>query len=770
MRTRLLTLLIVLGAALPIIAHAQSWTPLTSGVTNDLNDIACVDERACYVVGGAPIIGGPGIVLKTTDGGDTWVVQITPITDTARGSTHPLRGISCPTATTCYAAGDGGVILKTTNGGSAWVRQSVPNLSTFPGQAQPWFWDIWAPTATTAVAVGNVGAVYRTTNGGDTWTQLVIGLENHNLSGVFFVNATIGWLVGGPRQIHKTTDAGATWIAQTVDTGTIPLSFSDVFSLDGATVWASGPFTFAVKSTDGGVSWTQVNVPPAGGFHAIEFLNGSTGWMGGNGGYLTTTDGGATWGLVFTNKFERSIDCPGSSVCYMVGDDGTMRRYGTLPPPPQPDLTVGDRSLTCPAGELGLEFAEYRYRVVVTNSGTAASGPFTVRIEGVNAAGAAVGTPVNRTVADLAAGASTTIEGQANVGLLNPTAATTATIRVTTDVLGQVTESNEANNTGTIEQTCVTVAPTTPTPVPAPAISSTPVPATATPVTPSSTAETTPSMTAAPTPTVVPPSTIVTQPTATTSPVETPPQEIAPSAPSLLVGERPVAAVPTAVEQPASTPTMLPEEKRVMEEAARRVQLETIRADAPKVLLGIERFVQEKGIVRSDMLEAFAAQKVQAIAEATLPALPTPKATEVRGALTTFIAYGTEPTAKLGAGERAGVVNSYQTAFGKLPETQQDWEDVMKISVGRFPSQKSAEREAAAEATFQKIYLRSSDAVNPNDRAAISIIAYGLRPANRRLASESVAIRSFKRIYKRAPSSAGDWDTVRCVAYSGAKR
>lgn len=759
MRIRLLTLLVMLGAALPIAARAQAWTALTSGVTNDLNNLACVDARTCYAVGGAPFIGGPGIILKTTNGGEGWSAQSIP-------TTNPLRGISCPTTTTCYVAGDGGALLKTTDGGTTWIAQSAPNLSTFPGQAQPWFWDVWATSATTAIAVGNTGAIYRTTNGGDTWTQIVAGVEDSNLHGVFFANPSIGWILGGGI-VLKTTNGGTSWTLQTP--GDLSPFGWDAFSFDGTTVWVSGGTVH--KSTDGGATWVR-QVPPLVTYRGIEFTDVNNGWIVGG---LTkrTTDGGATWSMVSTptSQILRDIQCIGADLCYVVGDDGTIIRYGTPPSPPQPDLVAGDRTLTCPAGELGLEFAEYRYRIVVTNSGTAASGPFTVRIEGINAAGTAVGTPINRTISDLVAGASTTIEGQANVGLLNPTAAATATVRVIADVLSQVTESNEANNVATVTQTCATAASTSPSPITALAISPAPVPTTSTSATPSLTAETTPAMTAAPTPTVAPPSTIATEPpTATASPGVTPPQEIVPAASSPLVGERPVAAVPTAVEQPAAVTTVSPEEKRVMEEAARRLQLETITREAPKMLLGVERFVQEKGIARSDVLEAIAQQKIQAIAESTLPTLPTSKAIEVRGALTTFIAYGTEPTAKLGAGERAGVVNSYQTAFGKLPETQQDWEDVMKISVGRFPSQTSAEREAAAEATFQKIYLRSSDGVNPNDRAAISIIAYGLRPANRRLASEFVAIRSFKRIYKRVPSSAGDWDTVRCIAYSGAKR
>lgn len=860
MRLRYLSLLIILGVVLPMAASAQAWIPLTSGVTNDLNNLACVDARTCYAVGGAPFIGGPGIILKTTNGGESWSAQSIP-------TTNPLRGISCPSSLVCYVAGDGGALLKTTNGGVTWVAQSAPNLSTFPGQAQPWFWDVWATSEMTAIAVGNVGAIYRTTNGGDTWVQIVAGAEDNNLHGVFFPNSSTGWILGGG-VVLKTTNGGTGWVRQTP--GDLSPFGWDAFSFDGTTVWVSGGTVH--KSVDGGAMWVR-QVAPLVTYRGIEFTDVNNGWIVGG---LTqrTTDGGATWSIVSmpTSQILRDIQCIGSSLCYTVGDDGTIIRYGTPPSPPQPELVVGDRSLTCPAGELGLEFAEYRYRIVVTNSGTASSGPFTVRIEGVNATGASLGTPINRMVTDLAAGAATTIEGQANVGLLNPTAAATVTIRVTADVLSQVTESNETNNTGTIVQTCATTTATptnrppnppaalaqranigerdqlpgwvvsgrlvafkaelsdpdatdvvgmdievkpistaftgTPTfaaimhpnpitaqrgelldpgsyhwrarakdnhdvtsdwvpfagnpeteadfiipaPVSAPAVS----PAPSTP-SPSPSTDPVP-MVATPPPTTTATPTVTLPPASTTVPSSTPGVE------------HPVAAAPTAVEQPATTPSISPEEKRAIEEATRRLQLETITREAPKVLLGVERFVQEKGIVRSDALEALASQKIQAIAESKLPELPTPKATEVRGALTTFIAYGTEPTAKLGAGERAGVVDSYKGAFGKLPETQQDWEDVMKIAVGRFPSQTSAARETAAETTFQKIYLRNSDVVNPNDRAAISILSYGLRPANRRLASESVAIRSFKRIYKRAPSSAGDWDTVRCIAYSGAKR
>ncbi|MFH1255426.1 MAG: hypothetical protein V1667_03085 [bacterium] len=143
---------------------------------------------------------------------------------------------------------------------------------------------------------------------------------------------------------------------------------------------------------------------------------------------------------------------------------------------------------------------------------------------------------------------------------------------------------------------------------------------------------------------------------------------------------------------------------------------------------------------------------------------------EQQNALNNFVAYGTDTTLKLGEGERAGVVNSYKSAFGKLPATSEEWSDAIKIANGRWPSERNTETETAAAAAFKKIYKRSPDRSNPHDDAAVTVISYGLRPTDRNLDSEKAAIKSFKAIYGYAPKSAVAWDIVRAIAYSGAKR
>lgn len=135
-----------------------------------------------------------------------------------------------------------------------------------------------------------------------------------------------------------------------------------------------------------------------------------------------------------------------------------------------------------------------------------------------------------------------------------------------------------------------------------------------------------------------------------------------------------------------------------------------------------------------------------------------------------FIEFGTNTTEKLGQGERAGVINSFNSAFSKFPETEEDWSDIIKVANGRWPEQINENTENNAKNAFKKIYLRNADINNSHDNAAVTIIAYGLRPNSRNLDSEKNAIRYFRAIYGYDPSSATAWDIVRAIAYSGATR
>ncbi len=142
-------------------------------------------------------------------------------------------------------------------------------------------------------------------------------------------------------------------------------------------------------------------------------------------------------------------------------------------------------------------------------------------------------------------------------------------------------------------------------------------------------------------------------------------------------------------------------------------------------------------------------------------------------AVNTFITYGVDDnTKRLGEGERAAVINSYQSAYGKLPSSESELNDVIKIANGRWPSITNTNAENRALAEFKNIYKRDADMSNLKDNAAVTIMAYGLRQRaeNRNLNSESAGLKIFKDIYNRLPQSTNDWNILQAITYSGATR
>jgi len=138
-----------------------------------------------------------------------------------------------------------------------------------------------------------------------------------------------------------------------------------------------------------------------------------------------------------------------------------------------------------------------------------------------------------------------------------------------------------------------------------------------------------------------------------------------------------------------------------------------------------------------------------------------------------FITYGVDDnTQKLGAGERAAVMYSYKSAFGKLPEDESEFTDAIKIANGRWPDNRNEEAENKAKENFKTIYKREANMDNLNDNAAVTVMAYGLRQKaeNRNLESEKNGIKIFVGIFGRNPADTDEWNMMQAITYSGSTR
>jgi photosystem II stability/assembly factor-like uncharacterized protein len=316
----------VVAFASPLAADSSGWFFQTSPTTTNLNDVQALDSSTAVAVGEA------GTILKTTDGGGTWVAL-------PSGTSQPLRGVHFLDASNGWAVG--GTILKTVNGGSTWSEETGP-FTTLQ--------DVHFLSSSVGVAVGSVGSqgFLRTTNGGDTWTALDIGSTGTNRpQALFFIDDLRGFAVGlnaamisttcdvwgqctttyvSPKTVvWKTTDGGLTWSPYVCQTGSVRF-LQGVFFVDELTGWAVGDNGLVLKTTSGGTSWTALPSGTSASFYATAFVSATTGWVVGSDGVLRkTTDGGTSWIAQGTAGSPlNGVDFVGGATGWAVGNGGKI--------------------------------------------------------------------------------------------------------------------------------------------------------------------------------------------------------------------------------------------------------------------------------------------------------------------------------------------------------------------------------------------------------------------------------------------------------------
>ncbi len=266
-----------------------------------------------WIVGEAE--SGYGTILKTTNGGTTWVRQ----GSVGQIPKADLSGVSAVDANTVWISGwpaeDGyGTILRTTDGGATWQR-----IRGFPQIANVGLIAISALNAQTAWVVGDKGVILRTTDGGNTWTQQGQDVITTTMAfqGVFALDAQNVWAVGGIALssgcdaakgkclvLLHTTNGGATWEfsqALPAPEDSSPGSLLTVQAVDANTVWVVGAQAYFAYSSDGGRSWIRKDVPAMYDINGVFAADRNTAWVTlDQGGVFSTQDRGDSWNKQIT--------------------------------------------------------------------------------------------------------------------------------------------------------------------------------------------------------------------------------------------------------------------------------------------------------------------------------------------------------------------------------------------------------------------------------------------------------------------------------------
>jgi hypothetical protein len=126
-----------------------------------------------------------------------------------------------------YTVGDSGKILKTTNGGDTWIM--MPSGISYK------LMSVHFNGMNIGYTAGDHGAILKTTDGGTTWTGLVSGTSRH-LNSICFPTTDIGYAVGDSGTILKTTNGGGVGIKETLfaakSVTIYPNPVKDSFSID----------------------------------------------------------------------------------------------------------------------------------------------------------------------------------------------------------------------------------------------------------------------------------------------------------------------------------------------------------------------------------------------------------------------------------------------------------------------------------------------------------------------------------------------------------
>jgi photosystem II stability/assembly factor-like uncharacterized protein len=219
--------------------------------------------------------------LKIKDCASQWFIQPWPVS----GNTYDIKFFDTNTGIACL---DNFNVLRTTNGGSNWYiinnfrifKLNKINDSVIFGWGRPYL---------------DYDRIYRTFNKGLTWDSVAI--TGNAYQGLSFINKDTGFISGfdgNNNRIWKTVNGGVSIVQLPGIIGKGKIFFLK-YKINGEYYgWCCDDINL-YKTTNSGVNWFQVG-STGHGIWQLEFINQSTGYATWGGeAILKSTDGGLTW-------------------------------------------------------------------------------------------------------------------------------------------------------------------------------------------------------------------------------------------------------------------------------------------------------------------------------------------------------------------------------------------------------------------------------------------------------------------------------------------
>ena len=220
----------------------NSWIEVTSSITGTIPEGICAIQAVnANVIYAAGRVGGPPVIIKSVDGGASWVGKnlspqcemILDIHFQSEDTGYVFAGTSAD-ITEASAR-----ILRTTDGGQNWIPVYTSNRqfeitwkASFPSS------QVGYATIQSYNSSSTQRYIVKTTDGGLTWNELPLVNNGTREFGIGFINDSVGW-VGGENSGYQTLNGGLTWTSANL--GQYANKFSIVKNTDGSsTAYAIG--------------------------------------------------------------------------------------------------------------------------------------------------------------------------------------------------------------------------------------------------------------------------------------------------------------------------------------------------------------------------------------------------------------------------------------------------------------------------------------------------------------------------------------------------
>ena len=270
------------------------------------------------------IVGGDGVMLSTSDGGQTWV-QATKFTTDAfiqiYFTSETTGWLLCERNIYARGVNATSYLRKTTDGGRTWERVE------FQDGGRERVAKLLFSKNGGGTAFGEAGIFYKLQEDGISWKKSQTSIHFLLLDGAFS-DGRIGAIVGTGGTILFTDDSGLTWEKASL-LGDTDTRFNAVYFAGEKGAWAVGTKGRIFRSNGGGRLWRQVDSGTTANLNDVYFTSAANGWAVGVGGIIVhTRDGGKTWTDVnshVTHNLEKIVFAGNRG--WAVGFGGTVLTY-----------------------------------------------------------------------------------------------------------------------------------------------------------------------------------------------------------------------------------------------------------------------------------------------------------------------------------------------------------------------------------------------------------------------------------------------------------